>query len=695
MMSYRVRNVLWCLVCAALFRSVAWGGAPINDRIENAIDLSGDAFELTADLRDATSDPPFDSFIGLLAGHSAWWTWTAPSDGLFEWSIPAVSTNVLVAVVREGPFGQFELVASSYTVVQFFSVISARTGSFQADVGTRYWILLDLVQSLGPIPPKFPGQIDTYPDIPAIVRFQKRLGQAPDNDSLSHAMEIDSPHSTLTVDLKLATAEPGEPMVSNGVMQRTLWWTWEATDYGTVRLQQRGDGDSPVFAVYSRGQLNALRQLVNSVSRFSVGCSTELGARSSLEWDTQPGVRYYIQADAFPHLEGHSATQFDFAFEPAPANDSPLGAVVLPSMEAAFFVTNTSSTFRPNEEAMIASGSRVNSLWYRWTAPSDGILRFGSGAIPRYEDPSFDSIDWLSLDLQATTVVSSLPCSGMHEDLQPPPPFVPLFSLYGSGRISLESDLIPMGWMQSNTNLCASRVLGGDTYFLELDTLYSTGGTNAFNMLFTANPPNDEFAHRTVLPSEALVVQGRTFGATEDTLLPFPGQFSGSGERSVWFEWRAPIGGRWALTPISRAPTSDGIQYNNDVFLVYRGSEANPANVVGEARTLPLTFDVVANEVYQIGIFSMLEPGDAFVFQLMPVIAPVAGIRFFNSLPTQSYAELTISRNAGLRFTIESSTDLLSWKELAEDFQPEPHSVPVQVDWKVPVMFFRTVLMEP
>src|SRR6266498_4531032 len=84
---------------------------PPNDNLANAFEVSGVEFQLTADLGAATREA-LEPYSEYNFGRTAWWRWTAPADGIYEWNSRASSN--WVAVYLEDAFEQLIPVAATY-----------------------------------------------------------------------------------------------------------------------------------------------------------------------------------------------------------------------------------------------------------------------------------------------------------------------------------------------------------------------------------------------------------------------------------------------------------------------------------------------------------------------------------------------------------------------------------------------------
>jgi hypothetical protein len=115
------------------------------------------------------------------------------------------------------------------------------------------------------------------------------------------------------------------------------------------------------------------------------------------------------------------------------------------------------------------------------------------------------------------------------------------------------------------------------------------------NLVLTVHvppPPNDQFANRIVLPSDARVVSGTTVGATSDPELELVFTFP-VGSRTVWYSWTAPMTGLARIGLRSRE-----FQFGCSVFA---GEEGMPGRIdplaLWEESSNPV-FNVVAGHEY-------------------------------------------------------------------------------------------------
>lgn len=74
--------------------------APENDDFSQRIPISGVEAKATGHLVGATRETGEPGHASNAAGHSAWWTWTAPDDGLADWTATSTDFAPLLAIYR-------------------------------------------------------------------------------------------------------------------------------------------------------------------------------------------------------------------------------------------------------------------------------------------------------------------------------------------------------------------------------------------------------------------------------------------------------------------------------------------------------------------------------------------------------------------------------------------------------------------
>ena len=184
-----------------------------------------------------------------------------------------------------------------------------------------------------------------------------------------------------------------------------------------------------------------------------------------------------------------------------PAHDDFAAAAVIRGEQGSHRLDLLLATPEPGEPLfMPRDGRPAGSVWYRWTAPANGPVRFeipgpGGGAGARN-----DRID-----------------------------------VFRGDRISALERVASDQW--------------GAMFFAEKGQAYRVRVSNfqrasALNLQWSqaSRPVNDDFAHATLLEGADGNVEGTSRGATLE-----PGEWFGSAAGTTWYRWTAPNDGRWTF----------------------------------------------------------------------------------------------------------------------------------------------------
>ncbi len=636
---------------------------PVNDHFADALVVGDLPATLEADLAAATSE----AFEGVdWSGNTAWWRWTAPAAGLYEWNADGSAGPVAVSVWSLDGFGQlverqpaYEALNPSNTVVT-----PLPRDSFQVADGEALWLKAAATRDrwagmgINWIPPLFPYGTNYV----ARVVLRRAAAVAPPNDQFAGRILLLGTNATMRFCLDGATGEANEPRLPGTSQQRTGWWSWTAPADGTVRLRSTGAQGTPVFGVYRRGKRMALESMANSATEFGNTCYREWRARDSLECDVIAGTTYQIQADRYPGTMPEAEFQAELTFLPAPAHDDLRSPRLLAGEEFRLTVDNRSATGGPTDPARPSFGS----LWFHWEAPGPGVLQVSIHEPRRYDDPSYGLPGGGGNG--GVEIITSNPC-GSIEDLHPLPPFVPVFGLHQPSGTTNQSG---QPWLFSrarSTNEIAASVDAGE-YYLEFNSLYETSGDSPMNGLFTPPPTNEWFANRIQLPSAPVKVVGRTFAARARFGSPVRG-------RAAWWEWIAPAAGDWVLWLRPNAPQK---------LHLFRGAVANEATLVRQTGWAPLVFAAQAGETFQIAAEATTELGDNAGFLLEPVVLPPLRVERHWVSHWGLVDEFSWPPSFRLSRVVETSTNLANWTPAS---MVAPDDYRVQVNDGEPQRFYR------
>ncbi|WP_221030320.1 S8 family serine peptidase [Actomonas aquatica] len=193
----------------------------------------------------------------------------------------------------------------------------------------------------------------------------------PFNDDFADAAVLQGEIITVRNNSVGATAQAGEPSHA-GRLRNSLWWAWTAPSSGIVQVDTRGSDGDTALAVYTGTSLNALTQIAQNDNEAPGFLTSRVSFTATL------GTTYYIASDSF------SAGLVILNLASAAANDAFASAQELTGDAPLITTTNASAT-REFGEPTIASGAAGQTLWYKWTAPHDGV--FQASAYSESTDP--------------------------------------------------------------------------------------------------------------------------------------------------------------------------------------------------------------------------------------------------------------------------------------------------------------------
>lgn len=259
--TYQIRVSSGTAAPAGFRLSLRPAARPLNDDFTNRLELSGPVVQLAVDTLGATMESGERSDLSCSGWESdqasVWWTWTAPSNGLF--ALEAVDIRAAIPVVA---------IYTGADLVDLSTVVGDRDlpYTFSTEVGVTYQI-------------RAAGCVLYAGDL----MLRLRPAQPPVNDHFTNRIRLTGSQVIAFGTNVDATAEPGEPWHYHGGYGRredghTLWWEWTAPASGpvsinaTVQSLPRESADSSIIpmrgsvavAVYTGSSLSTLTNVARS-----------------------------------------------------------------------------------------------------------------------------------------------------------------------------------------------------------------------------------------------------------------------------------------------------------------------------------------------------------------------------------------------------------------------------------------------
>jgi hypothetical protein len=461
-------------------------GPPANDDFAAAQTLTPSSFNLgyaEGSNRFATKEADEPNHAGNPGGHSAWFSWTAPS-------------TEPVRISTCGSEGEMDTLLAVYTGSELAtaSLVAAndngpreRCGSLDSEIdldavaGTTYRIAVDGKNGLE-------------------HRFALEISGPSANDNFAQAQVLpDLVGISTSGSNALADKEAGEPNHAGNPGGHSVWFSWTAPESGPVVISTCPyfeESPDTLLAVYTGTSLSTLTPVAAGDDSPS-GCQ-EVASEATL--DAVAGTTYRIAVDS----KGDGGI-FSLDIKGKPANDDFLAARTIGLGDWGGSTALATKQSGEPDHAGVAGG---HSLWYSWTPTESGPVDIYTCG----RQPAVDTVlaAYTGEALDALTPVASNDDVGsapQHENCEG-----------GEGNSEVVFDAV-----------------AGTTYRIAVDTKGSGG---LFNLFLEAAPANDDFAAATQLDS-GLPAFGSALTKLATKQAGEPDHAGDPGGHSVWFSWTA------------------------------------------------------------------------------------------------------------------------------------------------------------
>jgi len=246
-----------------------------------------------------------------------------------------------------------------------------------------------------------------------------------------------------------------------------------------------------------------------------------------------------LEAIFLLRLSALSFTLASTAIAAPPANDDFANGTVLNGNTASDSVSNVEATKESNESHHAGDPGGL-SVWWKWTAPSDGLLSVSTAtSIDEFGAP----LDTVLAIYTGSTVDNLTSVASNDQDST------------GSG-----------------TSFAQALVTSGVSYRIAVDSSASfgdpIGGTINLALTFDGSGNNDHLAARTVLTGTHSSVSATNLGASRESGEATHG---GTGVASLWWEWTSPFDG-----PVTFSTEGSSI---DTLMAIYDGSGDSHASL--------------------------------------------------------------------------------------------------------------------
>ncbi|MFL5893934.1 MAG: Ig-like domain-containing protein [Thermoleophilaceae bacterium] len=391
------------------------------------------------------------------------------------------------------------------------------------------------------------------------------LAAAPGNDNLAAAEALSGSSVSLTGTTTEATKEAGEPNHAGNAGGHSVWYRWTAPSDGNVAVDTCGSAFDTLLAVYT-GDVYPLGSVASDDDAPAGPCA---GAQQSrVKFAVTAGTTYDIAVDGWNGAAGSFSLHVGYLVPPTNDDLADAQTVAGATADATGTTVNaTKESGEPNHAGTVGG----SSIWYSWTAPTDGIV----------------AVDTCS---SAVDTVLAVYTGGAF-------PLAPVAS----------NNNAPTGWCAAGSATGRSAVsfaaAAGTTYKIAVDVTLASGAIG-LHLEYVTRPANDDLANAEVLSGSTVDVAGSNKYATSEANEPQHAGYAGGD--SLWYAWTAPSAG---------TVTVDTCGSDFDTLLaVYKGDGYPLAAVVSNANALAgqcglatslrskVAFKVTAGTTYKIAV---------------------------------------------------------------------------------------------
>jgi subtilisin family serine protease len=351
-----------------------------------------------------------------------------------------------------------------------------------------------------------------------------------------------------------ATFETGEPNIYFSEGWETVWWEWIAPSSSPASINTFGSSFDTVLSVYQGTEVSGLTLVAWNDDAGG-------GSQSSVTFTPVPGQSYMIQVYGLYYVDpttGSIVLNYPDPAAPAVPNDYFAQRILLEPGSTQTTGSNEGATLETDEPVNpgTAGGS---SVWWEWISPLSGSVVINTSG------SSFDT----TLAAYTGDQINQLALVAADDD--------------SSG-------------LQSEVSFLA---IQGISYKIQVNGASGDFGDIKLNYPEAAypNPSNDDFEDRITLAMGTTQANGTTQGATVEAGEPV--NPSGSGTRTVWWEWIAPSADPATITTVGSGFDTTLAVYSGttleDLVLL-----ADDNDTSGEQSSI--TFTPVTGQPYQVQV---------------------------------------------------------------------------------------------
>ena len=259
---------VFCFLMAILVLPLATRAQPLNDNFRNRVVITGGNATVSGSLSNATFETGEPFIPGISSGQTAWWTWTAPSNGIVTVSATGTNFFPLLTIYTGNDLSSLSLLASNNYLACYestncgchwrernqitFHVAHEQVYQIAVDsavITDASWIFQQIPMT-NPVPR---GAVWAFAQAVGYSSFYlpvlrtniltgggAQLGfqftPAPTNDDFEKRVPLIGSRTRLFASNAGATKQPGEPDHLGNPGGSSVWYSWPAPTSGRVTL---------------------------------------------------------------------------------------------------------------------------------------------------------------------------------------------------------------------------------------------------------------------------------------------------------------------------------------------------------------------------------------------------------------------------------------------------------------------------
>lgn len=327
---------------------------PANDAFANSVEITdGDTLPGTNVASTTELNEPTSPYSPL---RTVWYHFDAPSNGEVTFDTCDADFDSVVIAFKGSAVDSLVPAGASYYADQgCLAGSGSKLSDLRVRTGERIYFR---VQSYPPTPP---GHFT------ASLNFDA----APSNDDFADASAISGNSGSAPFNNAFSSMQDNEP--NTGGRDRSVWFTYTPTASGWATFNTCDASGDTVIDVYTG---NDLATLVN-VTYVDGNCPGGGLGDHSYPIAVTANTAYHVRVSNY-YGSGSLSGNLGVDLEEVPANDNWADARDLGSDANVSITDDNRYATTEVDEPQIYGSVRPLSVWYKWTAPYDGMASFGS-----------------------------------------------------------------------------------------------------------------------------------------------------------------------------------------------------------------------------------------------------------------------------------------------------------------------------